>query len=356
MLIYVDKKKERRRKIKIFCIILFTLIFISLNVSYYYKERNHGEENLSSYQKITYQNAWYDKSSPIYIFNNKDDQATTVIITPAKITREVALTLANAFLKLPPQNYKLTITDEIKDAAFLQQIFENTAAQNATNTLSADIILTSDYSKIETLIHNLKLYPKMVDYTKSQKLSNKTLNDLLDKQYPPLYKPQTKIEKEQKALNEFAKENQKELFDLIINNIQPRFSKQSTFLKNTRLCLQNKDFIQCQMQTDTSLLLNIKNALQTFPKNIQPQKLLLLSSNERINPTDVKDLKDNEGLYFSFDQRKAYLLPHEISALTIEKEPLYILKEKAGFNPEYTSPLMELYKFNVTEVNLDEEI
>ena len=356
MLIYVDKKKEKRRKIKLFCTISFIIIFIGLNIFSYYNYLNHGKATLTDYQKIKYQNNWYDKTSPIHLFTNKDNNAINIILIPTAINRETALTLANTFANLPPHYYNLTFLTAMDDENFIRQIATFTLPQHNEGHPTAEIIITTDYLSIEELIKNNRLYPKTCNYAKAKHFQNESLNNLLDNRYPPMPEPQNKIEKEQQTLNTFASENKKELFELIFQNISPKFSKQSTFLKNVRLCLQRDDIIICQMQPNTSLLLGIKKTLKRFPKNIKPQKLLLLSSNEKINTTDLQYLKSDEGIYLYFRQRQMFLLPQQISALTNKKEPLAILKERAGLNPEYTSPQMELYKFNTTEVNLDEEI
>lgn len=356
MLIYVDKKKERQRKIKIFCIISFIIIFISLNIFSFRNYLHHTGDALINYQQIKHQNNWYDKTSPIYVFSSKKNSSTSIIIIPSTINREDALTLGNTFNTLPKQNYFLQITDNIKDQTFLRQIAEITLPKTAPDQNTAELIITNDITEIQDKIDNFKLYPKAYSYTKAIKLQNTELTNLLNKYYPPQPKPQTQIEKEQKALATFVEENKKDLIDFILKDISPKFSKQSIFLESTRLCLQGYGTTICQMQSETSLLLNIKNALERFPENIKPQKLILLSSNEKIHPDDIQNLETDEGLYFHFNRRTAFLLPDELSVLTIEKEPLYILKEKAGFNPEYTSPQMELYKFKITEVNLDEEI
>ena len=357
MLIYVDKKKEKQRKIKIFCLVLFAIIFVCLNILSYHKQRHHEQTDLSSYQKISHQNEWYDKALPIYLFSNKETSAPNIIILPKTINKETALILVDSLINLPRQNYNLTITDEVKNKKFLKQLFKIARPKLSSDESSAEIILTSDFDMVQNTINNFGLYPKTLSYGKiNTALFSEPLNNLINEQYPPQTEPQTKIEKEQKALAEFAAENKTELMNLIFKNIPPKFSKQASFLENSRLCLQTENSINCQTRPETSLLLNIKKALNATAKDAKPQKLLLWTSNEKINPTDLHQLKNDEGLYFRFHQLETYLLPQELNALTIEKEPLTILKEKAGFNPEYTSPEMELYKFKITEVNLDEQI
>jgi len=346
MLIYVDKKKEKQRKIKIFCLILFAIIFVCLNILSYHSRRHHEQTNLSSYHKITHQNPWYNNTLPIHSFSNKKTSNINIIILPQTINKEMALTLANNFMQLPQQNYILTITDEVNNSDFLRQLFEITKPTFSSEEPIFEIILTSDFTRVQEAIKNLKLYPKTLNYGKiSKNPIPEVLNNLLNNYYQPQIEAKTDIEKEQKALAEFAEENK---------DTSPQFSKQATFLKNARLCLQTKETINCQTRPETSLLLNIKKALHAFPRNIKPQALLLWTSNEKINPSELQHLNNDEGLYFRFNQREIYLLPQELNSLTIEKEPLAILKEKIGLNPEYTSPQMELYRFKITEVILDE--
>ena len=87
-----------------------------------------------------------------------------------------------------------------------------------------------------------------------------------------------------------------------------------------------------------------------------PQKLIFLTSDEKISPDFPLILEKDEGIHLQYGKLKAFLLPEECQALTNPKEILATLKQMIGINPDYATPSIRLYKFKTTEVILNEKI
>ena len=93
-----------------------------------------------------------------------------------------------------------------------------------------------------------------------------------------------------------------------------------------------------------------------LPKNVTPEKLLLLTSNSKLADMMSLTLDADDGLLFKYGKLKSFLMPNEWHTLTNLKEISAKLKVKAGLNPNYAAPGMEFYRFKITEIVLDEEI
>ena len=127
-------------------------------------------------------------------------------------------------------------------------------------------------------------------------------------------------------------------------------------LQNAPLCIKTAESQACALNTEFSLLQNIKDVLHKLPANSVPQSLILLTSAEPVS-TSIP-LKKDEGLLFKFEQRQELLLPHELfnsansSGIGNYQKLFAALKQKAGVNPDYSNNKMEFYKFKTMEIKL----
>ena len=357
MLIFVDKKKEKRRRIKILCFICVVFFIIVANIFHFKKALNYNNEKLTTYQTIAQKNDWYDKSKTVYLLFSQQENAQKVIIIPQKINRENIATLALAFSKIKDIPAEITLTPEISDLQIINELAEIFFPLATEKTPKQKILISSDLEMVKDTIMAEHLYPLTLNYKHTKKLNNHSqFMQFLDKKFPTLPEPKNKQEQEKRALQEFAMENLSILQRITLKQKTPDFSYRNLLLKSVRFCLQNSQSTTCSTDSNSSFIKNLNTLLQSQKKTAKPQKLILLTSDELIENIDSLTLEADEGLHFQFQKREAFLLPEEIQNLKKSDKAIYTLKQKAGLNPKYTTSQMKFYKFKTTEVILDEKI
>ena len=356
MLIYVDKKKERQKKIKIFCFIVAAIFIIMANIFHFKTALNLSSQKLTNYHSIKYTNNWFENTQPLYFFSSKDKNGKTIIVIPEKFNRENATTLAFALTKIPQTKISLFFTPEIDETDKIIQIAKVFHPQVEISK-DADIIITTNLKDARKSLLKEKLYPTLLHYKYTAKAPvNPDLDNLLNRFFPPQPEPETHLKKELSSLKKFAAENSTSLKDLILNNKKPEFFQKNALLENVNLCLVSKTDTVCNLSSKDSLEKKISLLQNQLPEDEAPKKLLLLTSNEELETFFSLTLDDDDGLLFRYGKLKSFLMPNERQTLTNMKEISAKLKAKAGLNPEYTAPDMKFYRFKITEVVLDEEI
>lgn len=356
MLIYVDKKKERQKKIKILCCIIVAVFIILANIVHFKTALHHSSQKLTDYHSIKFTNNWFEDTQPVYFFYSRRQNGKTIIVIPEKFNRENATTLAFALAKIPEKEISLYFTPEIKESNKIIQL-ANVFHSDIEPTKNANIIITTDLKNAIKSIPEEKLYPTLLHYKYTAKTPvNPALDNLLNDFFPPQPEPETTLKKEKMALKKFAEENTAVLKNLILKDKEPEFHLKNALLKNSNLCLVHKADIVCDLTSKNSLQKKLSKLQKKLPKNATPEKLLLLTSNSKVADTLSLTLDADDGLLFRYGKLKSFLLPNEWHTLTNLKEIPAKLKVKAGLNPNYTAPGMEFYRFKITEVVLDEEI
>ena len=357
MLIYVDKKKERKRKITIISLILVSIFIVYANIIHFQTALNEASEYLINYKSVKHLNNWYQNAQIVYLFSTPKPNTKKIIIIPNQINRETTTIIASIFVKLKKQQ-TYQILPDVSNKTLLLQLIEKISPQMTSVSANPDIIITSDLSKAEESITQNKMTPQTINYkTAEKKLSLGEISKYVNTFFPPSPSPTSQIEKENQALESFIADNISDLKDIIKTDFTLSFSKQSLFLQNVRLCLinQNLDFF-CGLSNHASFSHNLKKSLSKMPKDSLAKKIILLTSDIPFNPQNIMELTKNEGLHFQYQKREATLLPKEIEPLTNSQQILYKLKSKAGINPQYENPHMKYYKFKTLEVNLDDNI
>lgn len=355
MLIYVDKKKEKQKKIKILCLIICITLAVFINIKYFNIFQNSSTQSLTAYSRTKKTNLWYDSSAPTYLFSSKKAPQQNIIIIPKQYTKENVLILASVLSTLTQNEYFLTITPDVKHHKTIRKIVKSISPISQKSE-AAQLIITTNLNEVESIIKKAQLYPQVFGHNNIQLIKNNpALTSLINDLFPHDPTPKTRTEKEQKNLELFIKENKKELQSVILHQQAPDFSKQYLFLQNIRFCLANKKTTHCNTSTQTSFYKNINKVLKKM-QNTTPDKLILWTSNEEISAQGIANLQPDEGVLFQAPNREAYLLPNEIKTLTNPKEIIYTLKQRVGLNPQYSTPDMKLYKFKITEANLDDNI
>lgn len=353
MLIYVNKKKERYQKIKTFSLILCCVFVFVINISVFKNSIHTPIQNLAQYKSLKISQNWYDKAQTATIFSNKKS-TQSVIIIPQKLNKENFITTAAAIYKVITKETQISYTGDVKQTELLKKITEALPVDDSKNT-NKNLLITTDIKYAKPLIFTHKLYPQIINYKQAQKQEiTKSLRPLLNTIFPDPSVPNTSLDKDKERLKTFAKDYAKELKNIISSKNPPSFPTQNLFLQNARICLQNKNRTTCRISKELSLEKNLIKALNNFSKETPPEKLIFLTSEQKINSGE--SLNSDEGLHFRFGSKEEILLPQQISTLAKPSDAFYILKKRAGLNPDYVAPDMTFYKFKTMEINLNDNI
>lgn len=353
MLIYVNKKKEKYKKIKILSLIFCCILIFVINLSCFKKSIHTPLQNLTQYHSLKIPQNWYDNAQTATIFTNKKS-SQAVIVIPAVLNKENFIITAAALYKTLTPNTEISFTKEVKQTELLQKITKALSLKTPEQT-NKNLLITTDFNQANSLIFTHKLYPHIINYKQAEKVQFPSpLQTLSDTVFPKPASPQSRLDKDKLALETFAKDYAEELKNLISSKKQNAFFAKNIFLQNARICLQNKNKTSCRTSTELSLEKNLTKALNSFSQQNPPQKLIFLTSEQKIKAPEP--LNPDEGVRFRFGSKEAILLPQNISALANPANAFYILKKHAGLNPDYTSPDMNFYKFKTMEINLNDDI
>ncbi len=355
MLLYVDKKKQKRQRIKIFCLVFGSLLLLLINILHFAAALHHSDKSLTSYKPLDIHKSNPAETSTITIFTAESRATPEIIIIPHQLNRTSALTAALAFSKIAPQTPYISFAPEIKDVDFLFSLAQIFIPDIQIGNKPDSILITTDTTDIARLIHEKMLYPRALNNRQSSKLSpNAQLDNLVNHYFPIPSQPQERMEKERLALAQFASDYKRELQNLVISETPTishaaSFPAQNILLQNASLCLKSSNTLACSLSSENSLEKNISLAKQKLPPALYPQQLFLLTSMAEI--TAASDLSADEGLLFRYGQREAVLIPnttpgHNNNAIFRE------LKLQAGLNPDYQNEAMKFYKFKTVEINL----
>ena len=343
MLLYVNKKQERLKKIKLFTTIFAIIFIISANIYNFIITMHKTEDTLLNYTPIQHTNITQDQTSFVTLYQTASSKTYAILIPPTLTQTNIKTIIKSFSSPYLTTSSNLFFTPEIKDKDFLQNIALASNLQISKKQTPDSIIITTDPNQITPLIYKQKLYPKTI--TQPTKLPSHLI-PLLDKKFPPLPTPSNTLEEEKFSLQSFAKDYSSEVKSLINNNPitnQP-FKKQDALLKNISLCLKTSEKSYCNTSPQTSVAKKISDITSIIPHTSQIEKIILLTSLEE---TNEKNFTPNNGLLLRFEQRETILLPEEISPT-----PFQTIKQKLGINPKHTNKLMKFYQFKTVEIPL----
>lgn len=363
MLLYVDKKKERQKKIKRILLIICTICIVVINFINFPIYLNHTKAALLNYKAPTTTPLWYSQTSPVTILSSQQKTKYALII-PKELTRENLAIIAKAFSQIPSTAAKIYFTPEITQQDVLFKLAQIFAPSLKLSTASAPIIVSSNEDEILTLLNTTEYTIHSLNYNAAKDIYSKPEVQTFLNTYAPLPPtPQNKLEQEKANLTQLAKDKK----DIILSTIPTTsyakidfpISAQYILLKNTNACLSSSDKKFCTLNNSSSLKENIQKTLKEFTSSDKLQTLSLLTSLEEIKPNGL--LSQDEGLIFRFGIREQILLPQEIkqySSRNSNEEPniFYYIKQQAGINPDYNNLEMKFYKFKTVEININDNI
>lgn len=363
MLLYVDKKKERQKKIKRLLLIIGIICIVVINFINFPIDLNHTKKSLLNYTAPTTTPQWYTQTTPVTILSSLQ-KTNYILIIPQELTRENLTIIAKAFSQIPSTATQIYFTPEISQQDELLKLAQIFIPSLKLSTASAPIIVSSNEDEILALSKTKEYTIRSISYNYAKDINSKPeVQTFLNTNAPLPPMPQNKLEQEKANLTQLVK-NKK---DIILSTIPSTsyakidfpISAQYILLKNTNVCLSSSDKKFCTLNNTSSLKENIKKTLKKFTTSDELQTLSLLTSLEEINPNSP--LSQDEGLIFRFGIRKQILLPQEIkqyNSKNSNEEPnvFRYIKQQAGINPDYNNPEMKFYKFKTVEININDNI
>ena len=354
MLLYVDKKELRHRKIKLISIILSCFLILLANFICFKTTLHQTNKSLTTYKPLQITQDWYNKAGVVTLFSEKKSKQIKAIIIPQTLNRENVLTIALAFSKFADSNPNLVFADDISEQEYLQQLgalFTQSAAQTPSN----NIVITTDLNNLIPLINKQKLYPHTINYAQTAKLQHlSSLQKLLNQKFPPACQPQTAQEQQLQAIKTFANTHHADLQSLIHSSSRSiAFTTRNLILQNLGVCLSTASKTSCCAEQNKSLQHNIHTALAGLSHH-SPQKLFLLTTPEKLSSHTTLDTDD--GVFLRYGNDETFILPQKRKQLANNTDIYAYLKQQAGLNPDYNTPDMKFYKFKTTEININDNI
>ncbi len=362
MLLYVDKKKERQKKIKRILFIISITLIILINFIQFPINLHQTKKQLINYKFQATPLEWYTQTTPITILSTPKKEEIIFLISNLS-SRENLITLAKSFSLIPNNATTINISSEIPDSEKILKLAQIFSPQIKQDNKSTQLIVVSDENKIPELIQSKNFIPYTISYTYPKDfVITPEIQTFLDFFAPLSPSPQNQQEQEQENLKKLI-ENHK---DIILSRIPSTpyakidypISAQYILLKNSAVCICSANKKICTLNTNKSLAHNISKSLHKFTSQEKIEKLFLLTSFQEIPYQN--NILSNDGLLFRFEQREYILLPQEIEKYKKENakdENIYhYIKQQAGINPDYHNPKMKFYKFKTVEINLNDNI
>lgn len=360
MLLYVDKKKEKQKKIRRCLLVLFCIFFLSINIFQFRQSLQYSKQSLVTYVSIKHLASWFRQADVVYLLKSVTGGHNAVIIVPHHLNRENVLTIASALSKLQQRQYKVFVSHKIENVKIIKGLVSLFYPQVVfvDKIEAANLLISTEFQEVKSYIFSQHLYPMVLNFKHTNRIQqNGRLMRFIDEHFVSVQQPQSELEKEAFALQQFIDDYGDDLRRFVFNHTEPQFASQNFFLQNIRVCLQSKDEnIVCSLSEDVSLKENLHKLLKEVPSEIDWNRFYLLTSDEEISSSKFLSLEQDEGVYFYYQGLDAFLLPEDIKKLDNIAQVFYLLKEKAGLNPLFEAPDMKFYKFKIREVTIDEEI
>ncbi len=357
MLIYVNKKKERQKRIKKIILTVLGVMILLLNIFCFSSTLNKTSRTLTAYTPSRTEQEWYKNSAPITLFMTANPRRIRAVLLPEKLTFENAEILAVTFSGLAPSSTRLSFAKEIseKEQNRITQIARFLNPKMHVTQEESDIHFFKDLSAYTPTIHTLKLIPQSVSY---QSVLNaeikpetvtflKTLFPEADKKEPD---KDDVLALEEQNLKAFVQRYHTALKELTLTQKEPDFTAETYLLQNLKICLISQTQTVCELATDVSVKQNILTALSKLPEGETPQRLFLLSSFVAKARSKSYLKQKHTGVYCRFGVKEALLLPEETTANAYAD-----CLTKLNINPENTNSEIKFYHFKTVEVPLDDK-
>lgn len=353
MLLYVDKKKQRRQKIKIITIILIWCFVLCANVVLYRLIIYQADKNLTEDVFLQNREDVVLEHDSVCLFSAKGKISSQIVVVPDKLNQYNMLTLGYVFSKLSSDVNNVFFSPEVEEQEYLLRLLKVYVPNVVLSNTMDGIIITTNYEKFAGIVQKNRLFPKVFSYSNAvRKQKTVGLKTLLDERFPLPVLPTTHLEKEKALLLEFVKKYQGDLRGLLSGKDELIFSARHYFLQHANLCVVAESNVLCALATDKALQKNMRDLLKKASlRGESVRKIMILTSLQEVDWGD--DVQSDDGLVFRYGEREAIILPDE----KIKYEDIYsALQLNAGINPNYHVEDMKYYKFKAVEVYADDEV
>ena len=251
MLLYVDKKKERQKKLKRILLIICTICIVAINFIDFPIDLNHTKASLLNYRAPTTTPQWYTQTSPITILSSSQ-KTNYALIIPQELTRENLAIIAKAFSQIPSTATQIYFTPEITQQDELLKLAQIFVPSLKLSTTSAPIMVSSNEGEILALLNTKEYTIHSLNYNTAKDIYSKPeVQTFLNTNAPLPPMPQNKLEQEKANLIQLVKDKK----DIILSTIPSTsyakidfpISAQYILLKNTNVCLSSSDKKFCTL-------------------------------------------------------------------------------------------------------------
>ncbi len=345
MLLYVNKKKQKRRRVKIITVVFVCCFIFCANIIVFLSSLHETDKHLAEDYSLFGKKVDASEPGVVCLFSAKSKALPEIVILPDVMNRQNLITTAYAFSKLAAAG-SVYFSPEVENSEYLLKLLQLYLPDVRLSDAKGGIIITSDEKNFSDIIKGNKLYPKVYYYNHAVRQQKPDgLDMLLDEQFPLPLLPKSRLEKEKAALKLFAETFQEELRGMLNGRHNADFAFRHYLLQQANLCFVSERQAVCRTDAKVSL----QKSLLSFGK--KAKKIVLLTSLQEIKFGE--NTEADEGIVFRYGEREAIILPFEKNKYS----DLYsALKQNAGVNPEYHAVDMKYYKFKTAEVYADDKI
>ncbi len=352
MLLYVDKKKQKRQKIKRIIAVLACFFVLYANVTTFHSLQHAAQRHLFDYQPITNINQFGARQDVVGVFTAKGENAAKIIVVPEILSRQNLVTIAMVIARFMQTAQEVYFTQEVPEQEYLFRFIRLFFPDINLSKTRTGVVVTTRLDNVEDIVKQGGFYPRFFYYNYAKKhVDLGILASLIDEKFPLPEVPVDSLAKEKAALTEFADLYHAELVALLAGKEEVPFSVQYFMLQHVNVCAISGEKFFCQLNENVSLQKNLQFWADKMDGKEWIDKLVLLTSLQEVSPGDVLDADD--GVIFRYGKREEIMLPVEKKDI----DNVYArLKVKMGVNPDYFDADMKFYRFKIVEVNFNDSI
>lgn len=351
MLLYVDKKRQKRQKIKRIIITLLCCFIFGANLIAFQSLLHTSRQRLVDQQSVFNTGIQTVQQDTVSVFTAKDVDVAEVIVFPKILSRENLVTIGMVVAKFMLSTHDVYFTPEVDARDYLLRFIRLFLPDVRLSKTGEGVIITTQFETVEDIIKKRELYLRVFNYNYAKERVNvKIFAELMDERFPLPQEPKSLLAKEKAVLESFVKGYRIELLNLWKGK-DISFPVQYFMLQHEDVCIVLASDILCNIDPTSSLQRKFQALMSEQIEQKYPEKLVLLTSQQEIKAGTLLD--DDDGIIFRYGRREEIMLPAEKAGI----HDIYTeLKRRMGINTDYFDKDMKFYRFKTVEVNVNENI
>lgn len=352
MLLYVDKKRQKRQKIKAIIITFLGIFVLLANLIIYQKLLHTPRLHLVDYRPILGENHNLLQRDTVCVFLADEALNAEIIVIPEVLSRENLLTIGMVVAKFMLKARNVYFMPDVTDVDYLFRLIRLFVPHIHHSANESGVIITTKLDSVVNMIKERQLSPRVFNYNYAQKqIDENILVDLIDERFPLPEVPVDALAKEKKALTDFVDMYKVVFSSLLSGKWRMPFAVKHFMLQQANACVMMNGKALCQINENASLLENLYRLRLGLSANENLSQLILLTSLQEIRLNEP--LAEDDGVVLRYGEREEIVLPKERNGI----DNVYvILRRKMGINSDYFDEDMKFFRFKVVEVNFDEKI